>query len=193
MVSVFPLVNLIYVAYVFFITVCLLVQTLCQAFPGHLVFKHPYTRWSPSCWFSFCKKYIWDIWNWSLNLFFYCYQSHFMLPSFCTVILYRRCERTIVRSQRWKSWGKLFCDPLFVLAAVLIDRRRRGCALRAGWYFPCVLSLSAVHRPDEHGCLHRAYRSYVDTEKWFCAREDCWQRYFYTNEDLFMNEDVDLS
>ena len=38
-------------------------------------------------------------------------------------------------------------------------------------------------------------RPNVNSDKWFFAQEDkwdCWQRSFYTNGDLFMNEDVDL-
>ena len=55
----------------------------------------------------------------------------------------------------------------------------------------CFLSLSAVHRPE----ASRAYPSKVNSEKWFFAQEDkwdCWHRSFYTNRDLFMNDDVDL-
>ena len=36
-------------------------------------------------------------------------------------------------------------------------------------------------------------RPNVNSDKWFFAQEDkwgCWQRSFYTNGDLFMNEDV---
>ena len=35
------------------------------------------------------------------------------------------------------------------------------------------------YRPEGHGSLHRAYPSYVNSDKWFFAQEDkwdCWQR-----------------
>ena len=55
----------------------------------------------------------------------------------------------------------------------------------------CFLSLSAVHRPE----ASRAYPSKANSDKWFFAQKDkwdCWHRSFYTNRDLFMNDDVDL-
>ena len=50
----------------------------------------------------------------------------------------------------------------------------------------CFVSLSAVHRPEEHGCLRRAYPSYVDTEKWFCAQEEKWDNFTPMRTYLWM-------